>query len=117
MKLTRLQSSIPTLDRTVKVLEITAGATQRLKGPKYQGVNGRNTLWLMYHPLCAVCVATEASDDVRPGVDVDHIVPLWEGGLDDETNLQSICRRHHDEKTREETKRRNAMMAGKSDRW
>lgn len=112
MKLKRLQTSLPTLPNSVRILDITPGATKRLKGPKYQGANGRNTLWLMYHPICQVCIDEGETDDARPGVDVDHIVPLWEGGPDDESNLQSICRGHHTKKSAEETIRRNKMMRG-----
>jgi len=110
MGLKRLKSTLPTLGGTVRILDVTPGSTKRLKGPKYQGVDGRNTRWLIYHPICAVCIAEGAGDDARPAVAVDHIVPLWEAGPDDETNLQSICKPHHDVKTAEETKRRNNLM-------
>jgi 5-methylcytosine-specific restriction protein A len=35
----------------------------------------------------------------------DHIVPLAEGGTDDETNEQPLCRRCSDQKTAEEARR------------
>lgn len=51
----------------------------------------RRARWLRAHPLCAVCgqVAT----------DVDHVVALRMGGMDDESNYQSLCHRHHSMKT------------------
>ncbi len=36
----------------------------------------------------------------------DHVVPLWEGGADDEANLQLLCGACHKPKTREEAHRR-----------
>ena len=38
---------------------------------------------------------------------VDHITPKAQGGTDDESNLEAICREHHTRKTgREANKRR-----------
>ncbi len=34
-----------------------------------------------------------------PGVHVDHIVPVSQGGTDDDSNLATICRRCHARKT------------------
>jgi 5-methylcytosine-specific restriction protein A len=39
---------------------------------------------------------------VSPASDVDHIVPIFEGGSDDDSNLQALCGRHHDDKTAKE---------------
>lgn len=36
---------------------------------------------------------------------VDHIVPLEDGGTDDDTNLQTLCRSCHGRKTRREQQR------------
>ncbi|GHA11352.1 hypothetical protein GCM10007989_02070 [Devosia pacifica] len=54
-------------------------------------------------PLCVECLASEI---VEVAVDVDHITPIRlapERRLDP-TNLQSLCRRHHNEKTRAESR-------------
>lgn len=37
--------------------------------------------------------------------EVDHIVPVAEGGTDAETNLEAICDQHHRAKTQAEAKR------------
>jgi 5-methylcytosine-specific restriction protein A len=38
---------------------------------------------------------------------VDHVEPLWKGGADDyETNGQTLCKEHHDEKTAAEQRER-----------
>jgi 5-methylcytosine-specific restriction protein A len=38
----------------------------------------------------------------RPAHEVDHIVPLWQGGTDDLENLQALHRDCHRSKTRRE---------------
>lgn len=38
--------------------------------------------------------------------DVDHVVPLWEGGADAEYNLQILCQPCHKNKSNEEARRR-----------
>jgi 5-methylcytosine-specific restriction protein A len=40
---------------------------------------------------------------------VDHIVPLEEGGTDDDANLQVLCHACHGRKTREEQRRRGRL--------
>ena len=52
--------------------------------------------------LCQVCVA---AGHATVATEVDHIVPKAEGGTDEETNLQSICRCCHAVKTKEEARR------------
>lgn len=70
--------------------------TKRLRG--YAGQK-RRAKWLAYHPLCVAC---ERMGFVTQAAEVDHIVPLFKGGKDDSTNLQSLCKPCHDRKTRED---------------
>lgn len=51
------------------------------------------------HPLCVHC---QRSGRVSVAAEVDHIVPLHQGGADDETNLQSLCAPCHQAKTARE---------------
>ena len=53
--------------------------------------------------LCAVCGAM-----LDEYFEIDHIVPLNEGGEDTEENAQPLCMWDHAEKTREEEKKRLA---------
>lgn len=46
---------------------------------------------LTLEPFCRACGAV--------AVDVDHITPKRQGGTDDESNLQSLCRSCHARKT------------------
>jgi len=41
-------------------------------------------------------------------VNVDHIVPLADGGTDEDANLQTLCRSCHGKKTRDEQRQRGA---------
>jgi 5-methylcytosine-specific restriction enzyme A len=52
--------------------------------------------------LCQVCLKVHK---YRPARAVDHIIPKFEGGDDDDDNLQAICKDCHDAKTAEESAR------------
>jgi 5-methylcytosine-specific restriction protein A len=55
-------------------------------------------------------VECEKAGMVRAADVVDHIVPLWKGGADDESNLQSLCQTpHHDQKSAREAAERAAL--------
>jgi len=54
------------------------------------------------HPWCVRCLA--AGRRTRATIR-DHVIPLAEGGRDDETNEQALCQECSDAKTREESKR------------
>lgn len=68
----------------------------------------RRERMLRHNPLCVICLVDEV---YREAVEVDHIVPLWEGGIDNECNLQCLCREHHAEKTARERYRRDQGRA------
>jgi 5-methylcytosine-specific restriction protein A len=51
---------------------------------------------LIEEPLCRVC---KSNGHLTPGTQVDHILAKALGGLDDRTNLQSICGPCHADKT------------------
>ena len=46
---------------------------------------------------CQVCGA--------PATDIDHIVPITRGGSDDDDNLVSLCKLHHEAKSKGERRR------------
>lgn len=92
MKLNTLKPRLATLN----TLRLTAQPleTGRLRG---RAAVDRRAKWLSLHPLCEEC---EKVGKVTAGNVVDHIVPLWKGGLDDyETNGQTLCHEHHDAKS------------------
>jgi 5-methylcytosine-specific restriction enzyme A len=53
-------------------------------------------------PRCVVCLA---AGHARAATELDHIVPLAEGGADDYTNLQGLCHDCHERKTAAEAER------------
>ena len=55
--------------------------------------------WLMVNPLCCDC---KAEGRVMQADEVDHVIPLWAGGADDDTNYASRCKAHHAVKTKRE---------------
>lgn len=67
---------------------------QRMRGGNLQR---RNDRFLRRYPLCRRC---EELGFVEPAVQCDHVVPLWAGGVDDESNLQGLCIPCHDAKSK-----------------
>lgn len=63
----------------------------------------RRARWLAEHPLCERC---EERDRVTAAEEVDHRIPLWAGGADDESNFSSLCRDCHGAKTAAEAAER-----------
>lgn len=64
----------------------------------------------MANPLCIDC---KARGEVRQADEVDHEVPLWAGGADDESNFASRCKPDHAAKTgREAAARARGILPG-----
>ena len=64
--------------------------------------------------LCQICLAKNILTPVELHGDnagvCDHIVPLAEGGTDDERNLQTICKACDKEKTHQESLRGRGVL-------
>lgn len=56
--------------------------------------------YLSKHPVCVRCG--------RPATEVDHIIPLADGGTHHEDNLQPLCKPCHSRKTNEDIRRRGS---------
>ena len=97
-----LKPRLATLNTSpVKTLTARIGATERTRGSKWMKIRAR---WLREHPLCVMCRA-KGMDGI-PATQLDHIIPLWRGGKDDESNYQSLCEPCHKDKTAEEARDR-----------
>jgi 5-methylcytosine-specific restriction protein A len=59
--------------------------------------------------LCQQC---RREGRITSGNQVDHIKPKAKGGTDDETNLETLCKAHHDEKTARENGARPRVQIG-----
>lgn len=84
--------------------------TPKPEGPRTERLRGRphaRRIERLYrrNPLCVQC---QKLGIVREVHEWDHIIPLWEGGLDHEDNMQGLCKEHHDAKSAAEARRRNA---------
>lgn len=84
MKLQRLAPRLQTLKASrLPVLETKAGATPRIRGNPWAAI--RRRIQLRDKFTCAGCGL------VRADHEVDHIVPLEQGGSNDDGNLQLMC--------------------------
>lgn len=72
---------------------INAVQTQRIRGRTLQRLRAYH---LSRDPCCAVCMA---AGRVRAATDLDHIIPLFKGGTNIESNLQCLCGDCHRDKT------------------
>jgi 5-methylcytosine-specific restriction protein A len=87
--------------RTVKPLEekrVAPVGDKRIRGRR---LIERNARLAWRKPLCAMCIAHGI---VSVAAEWDHIIPLWANGLDDESNMQGLCKACHHEKTAYEAK-------------
>lgn len=50
-----------------------------------------------------LCVMCKAEGVYTPASEVDHIIPKCDGGSDKLSNLQSLCKPHHKQKTLSES--------------
>ena len=55
------------------------------------------------NPLCVICEAEGIRDSIATVR--DHIVPLAEGGRDDDSNIQGVCESCHKKKSQQEAQR------------
>ena len=81
-------------------------ATKRVTGRKLQAM--RAALFTS-NPLCVQC---ESEGRVTLATQRDHIVSLEEGGADDDTNVQGLCRDCHDIKSKAERERGQRRARG-----
>jgi 5-methylcytosine-specific restriction endonuclease McrA len=90
---------LTTLKPRISVMQsgIKAATVERLRG--YANQRRRDRL-LSAHPLCMHCTA---EGRVTLAEEIDHRVPLWMGGTEDDANLDPLCRDCHAKKSRLET--------------
>jgi 5-methylcytosine-specific restriction protein A len=96
-----------TLKPRVQTLSTTTSRSQtqavRIRGNSLYAIRRKH---FEAHPLCVTC---EAEGRTALATELDHIVPLWEGGHEAESNRQGICTSCHRAKTALEAKRRASM--------
>ena len=92
-----LRPRVRTLDRSVA----PPAATKRIDGNSRVALIRR-----LDRERARVCAACLEYGRVRPGVELDHIAPLWAGGSNDAANLQWLCKPCHAAKTAREARER-----------
>lgn len=96
--------------------ELTAGgkcalhATPWVNKTQVKRITGRrlqkiNAMILRSNPICVMC-------NTKPAIEVDHIIPLAEGGLDTVSNKQGLCNDCHNIKTKQEAERGRKRAMG-----
>ena len=99
MKLQRLKTELPTLNtRKLPVLQAKAGTTPRLRGEAWMKI--RRRVLIAGGHACVDCGRVHASNQI------DHQIPLEQGGTDDESNLRIRCVECHEAKTSRENRAR-----------
>ncbi|SAK63498.1 phage-like protein [Caballeronia pedi] len=68
----------------------------RTRGRRWLRIRARH---LAEYPLCVKCLSQGFTTQAQ---EVDHIVPLFKGGTDAPSNLQSLCVTCHADKTRDD---------------
>lgn len=102
--------SIPVRLKTVKTRltnGLQVGQTERVGGGRWKRFRDQV---LAEEPICKLC---DAKDRVSLATEVDHIKPLWDGGLEfDRANTQPLCCDCHIIKTSEEATLRSKRFNG-----
>lgn len=80
-------------------------AVPRIRGRRLQRIRQR---LFDRSPLCVQC---QKQGRTTIATIRDHVIPLAEGGVDDETNEQALCQMCSDVKTANESKRGQARSA------
>jgi 5-methylcytosine-specific restriction protein A len=90
------------MDKARAQRKATARRERKQSGTNAQS-NARRALNKQGWGTCAHC----RNDYTSGGIEIDHIQPLKDGGLDVETNIQALCIRCHQKKTAEEAYQRS----------
>jgi 5-methylcytosine-specific restriction protein A len=102
MKLTTLKSRLQTAGNRIATLPPARPDTvPRVRG--WKGVNDRNRI---RKRDCGLCQECKRQGRTTVGAAVDHTVPLWMGGSDDDSNKELLCDPCHDAKTKQEARQR-----------
>lgn len=81
----------------VQMVQAPTGSTPRIRGRKWMAMK-TDALVASDH-WCVMCLSVGVE---TLAVVVDHRTPLWKGGSNEPSNLQGLCKYHHDEKTAQE---------------
>lgn len=91
--------------------------TDKRRGNRHQ--RGYGAEWTKLRVIilkrdAGICQLCRAAGRIVFANEVDHIIPKAEGGTDEESNLQAICKTCHVKKTQQESKRGIDRVRGSS---
>ena len=96
-----------TLKPRVQTLSASTARSQtqtvRIRGNSLYAIRRKH---FQASPLCVVC---DSEGRTSLASELDHIIPLWEGGHESQANRQGLCEECHKAKTAEEAKRRASL--------
>jgi len=102
MKLQQLRTNLPSAASRVTMLPNQRPDTvERVRGSA--GVRDRERIRARDCGLCQEC---KRRGKTALGAAVDHIIPLWKGGSDEDDNKELLCVPCHDAKTAREAAER-----------
>jgi 5-methylcytosine-specific restriction protein A len=97
-KLSTLRTRIILNDYVQRIRVATFTDTPRIRGTTLQNIRARE---FERNPLCVMCLAA-TPPRTRVWTQLDHIIPLHQGGTDTPINRQGLCDECHLEKTNDE---------------
>lgn len=103
MKLTTLKPRLQSAGALLPTLAARPNVVERKRG--YAGVMDRRRI---RERDCGLCQQCKREGRTTAGYPVDHIVPLWDGGSDDDSNKETLCVPCHDAKSAREARQRAA---------
>lgn len=103
-----MQTLKPSIKMANQAIARSGSSTKRLTGNSLYAIHRR--LERESPRLCAHC---ESLGLVGYGKELDHIVPLWQGGAESDSNRQWLCEVHHQEKTSAEASQRAVIDGGR----
>lgn len=86
---------------------IKTAQTSRLKLNTCEVTRTRGSAWMkireeVMNRDCGICQTCKRNGNVSAATQVDHIIPLHQGGTDARNNLEAICDECHKVKTADE---------------
>ena len=100
-RLTTLKSRLQTSTARLPTLTERPNVVERKRG--YAGVLDRRRIRARDGDLCQEC---KRQGRTITGYPVDHIIPLADGGTDDDSNKETLCVPCHDAKSAREARAR-----------
>ena len=91
------------------VPRVTNAPTSRIKTNTTANTRTRGSVWMkvreeVMNRDCGICQTCKRNGNVSAATQVDHIIPLHQGGTDARNNLEAICDECHKVKTAAELK-------------